>query len=121
MNSFQPSTGIKESEAQLKEQLLKVQKEIENQIELNKLTEMQIAKKKEAQKDKFNGLSDKERDDLVLMDGQINNKRQQLVIEATQTQELEGKAVELKQNTLLMEMLQYKIKCDQALKEYNEI
>ena len=56
---------------------------MESLIESNKLLEMQIAKKKEAQKDKYNGLSDKERDDLLLMDGQINSKRQLLVQEAT--------------------------------------
>ncbi len=55
------------------------------------------------------------------MDGQINSKRQQWESEKVLTIELEKKALDLKQNELLQEMVKFKIQCDQVQKEYNEL
>ena len=78
----------------------------------NQRLEQELAKKKDAQNDQYSGLSDKERDSLTIIDGQINIKRQQLAEEQVLTVRVESQAVDLKQNELLQEMLQLKIKCD---------
>ena len=99
----------------------KAETELQNMKSSNLYLEQQLQTKKEIQKDQYNGLTDKEREELILMDGQINSKRQQWEQEKASTVELEKKALDLKQNELLQEMIKFKIQCDQAQKEYNEL
>ena len=94
---------------------------MEQQQVLNHQLENQLVKRKEQQKDQYNGLPDKMRDELTLLDGQLRDKKELLQQEQKLTKELEERAVDMKSNPLLQEMLQSKVQCDQALKDYNQV
>ena len=58
---------------------------------------------------------------MTLMDGQISNKKSQLEQEKLKTLELEKQVEELKQMSILQELIKVKIQCDRAQKEYQEM
>ena len=66
-------------------------------------------------------MTDPQKDNVTLMDGQISNKKSQLEQEKLKTLELEKQVEELKQMSILQELIKVKIQCDRAQKEYQEM
>lgn len=79
---------------------------------------MQVEAKKKTMSDQFAHLTDPQKDNVMLMDGQISNKKTQLEQEKQKTLELEKQVEELKQMSILQELIKVKIQCDRAQKEY---
>ena len=97
---------------ELKDQLNQLLQQIEALSLKNAEKEKFLEKTRLAMQDQYSHLSDPQRDNVILMEGQIQNKKTQLELERAKADEHEEQNQELKQMSVLQDLIQIKIRCD---------
>ncbi|CDW82947.1 UNKNOWN [Stylonychia lemnae] len=107
-------------EQKLMNQLENLLNEIDLQRKQNQKKQQEIEGKKQSQNDQYAHLSDIDKDKLIVLDGQIKNKKDVFDKMSVKTKELESEAEKLKQMTNLSELMKIKMLCDKTQREHDQ-
>eukprot|EP00347_Sterkiella_histriomuscorum_P017452 403349314 len=104
----------------LKEQLDNLLNEVDLLKKQNSDKEHQIDHLKKSQNDQYSHLSDTQRDNIMLLEAQTNQKNEQLQQEQQKTIDVEQQVSELKEMSALQELLEVKLVLDQLQREHDQ-